>query len=100
MPLDALNRQLREPYFGGRTAGSGPHNDALLVTTADGKTLLHMRTWPMAPERAEVAQQDAGAKGYSGCGHLRLAGGRALLRTGAAAEGLDGPAGSPDPLLA
>ncbi len=64
MPLDALNRQLREPYFGGG-GGQGPYNDALLVTTADGKTLLHMRTWTMAPERADVAQQDAGAKGYS-----------------------------------
>ena len=63
MPLDALNRQLREPYFGAG-GGHGPHNDALLVTTAEGKTLLHMRTWTMAPERAEVAQADAGAKGY------------------------------------
>jgi hypothetical protein len=42
MPLDALNRQLREPYFGGGGA-QGPYNDALLVTTSAGKTLLHMR---------------------------------------------------------
>jgi alpha-glucosidase/alpha-D-xyloside xylohydrolase len=63
MPLDELNRQLREHYFGGGDGG-GPHNDALLVTTADGKMLLHMRTWMMAPERPEVAQTDAGAKGY------------------------------------
>jgi alpha-glucosidase/alpha-D-xyloside xylohydrolase len=63
MPLDALNRQLREQYFGAG-GGHGPHNDALLVTTAEGKMLLHMRTWTMAPERAEVAQADAGAKGY------------------------------------
>jgi alpha-D-xyloside xylohydrolase len=63
MPLDDLNRQLRGQYFG---AGGdhGPHNDALLVMTADGKTLLHMRTWTMAPERAEVEQAEAGAKGY------------------------------------
>ena len=61
MPLDALNRQLREQYFGAGD-GHGLHNDALLVTTAEGKMLLHMRTWTMAPERAEVA--DAGAKGY------------------------------------
>lgn len=46
MPLDALNRQLRDPYFGG---GQGPFNDALLVTTADGKMLLHMSNWSMAP---------------------------------------------------
>jgi len=64
MPLDSLNRQLREAYFGGG-GGQGPYNDALLVTTSAGKALLHMRTWTMAPERAEVAQQDAGAKGYS-----------------------------------
>ena len=70
MPLDALNLQLRHQYFGGgggsgpNDGGRGPHNDALLVTTADGKTLLHMRTWMMAPESAEVAENDAGAKGY------------------------------------
>ena len=64
MPLDALNRQLREPYFGGG-GGQGPYNDALQVTTADGKTLLQMRTWSMSPERADVVLQDAGAKGYS-----------------------------------
>jgi hypothetical protein len=38
--LDTLNRQLREVYFGGG-GGQGPYNDALLVTTADGKMLLH-----------------------------------------------------------
>ena len=64
MPLDALNRQLRDPYFGGG-GGQGPFNDALLVTTADGKMLVDMRNWSMAPERADVAQQDIGAKGYS-----------------------------------
>jgi alpha-D-xyloside xylohydrolase len=62
MPLDALNRHLRDVYFGGG-AGHRPHNDSLLVTTAEGKTLLHMRGWTMAPERPEVAQLDAGAKG-------------------------------------
>jgi alpha-glucosidase/alpha-D-xyloside xylohydrolase len=34
------------------------------MTTADGKTLLHMRTWMMAPESAEVAQADPADKGY------------------------------------
>ena len=65
LPLDALNRQLREQYFGGGD-GHGPHNDALLVTTVDGKMLLHMRTWMMGPERPEVAavDADAGKKGY------------------------------------
>jgi len=64
MPLDALNRQLREIYFGGG-GGQGAYNDALLVTTPSGRTLLHMRTWAMTQERSDVAQQDAGAKGYS-----------------------------------
>jgi len=54
MPLDALNRQLREQYFGGGT-GYAPYNDALLVTTGDGKMLLHMRTWRMEPRSAEGA---------------------------------------------
>lgn len=64
MPLDALNRQLREQYFGGGGTGYAPHNDALLVTTGDGKMLLHMRTWGMAPESAEVARADLADKGY------------------------------------
>ncbi len=99
MPLDALNRQLREVYFGGG-GGQGPYNDALLVTTSAGKTLLHMRTWTMSPERADVAQQDVGAKGYSVAATFDSPCGRALLRAGPAAKGLDGPAGSRDPLLA
>ncbi len=63
MPLDELNRQLREQYFGGGN-GHRPHNDALQVTTADGKMLLRMRNWMMMPESADVAKADAGAKGY------------------------------------
>lgn len=63
MPLDALNSQLRDIYFGGG-GGPRPHNDSLLVTTAEGKTLLHMRSWTMAPERPEVAQIDSGSGGY------------------------------------
>jgi alpha-D-xyloside xylohydrolase len=57
MQLDALNQQLREQYFGGDNRRHRPHNDALEITGADGKTLLHMRTWVMLPERAEVAQE-------------------------------------------
>ena len=64
MPLDDLNSQLRDVYFGGM-GGPGPHHDALRVTTTEGKMLLHMRAWTMAPERPDVAQQDAPAKGYS-----------------------------------
>jgi len=64
MPLDALNRQLREQYFGGEGGAYAPHNDALLVTTGDGKMLLHMRTWRMTPESAQVAQADLADKEY------------------------------------
>ena len=71
MPLDALNLELRQHYFGDggggngpNDGGRGPHNDALLITTTEGKTLLHMRTWKMTPERAEVAATDTGTKGY------------------------------------
>jgi alpha-D-xyloside xylohydrolase len=63
MPLDALNLQLRDPYFGGG-GGHGPNNDALLVSTPEGKTLLQMRTWAMVPESPEVAAADAKAKGH------------------------------------
>jgi len=62
MPLDTLNSQLRDVYFGDG-GGHHPHNDSLLVTTAEGKPLLHMRGWTMAPERLEVAKLDAGTKG-------------------------------------
>ena len=63
MPLDDLNSQLREVYFGGM--GGHPHHDALRVTTTSGKTMLQMRTWMMAPERPDVAQHDLGANSYT-----------------------------------
>ncbi len=62
MPLDALNVQLRGQYFGGGN-GRGPHDDALEVTTANGKTLLYMRSWAMVRNRAS-SEQDSGAAGY------------------------------------
>ena len=63
MPLDALNLELREPYFG---SGENPslHNDALEITTSNGKTLLSMRNWMMSPPRAQAAQTNAGVKTY------------------------------------
>ncbi|MFP5226942.1 MAG: TIM-barrel domain-containing protein [Acidobacteriota bacterium] len=64
MPLDELNRQLRDQYFPETGHHAGPHNDALLVTTADGRMLLHMRTWMMTPEAAEVARTDPSDKGH------------------------------------
>ena len=60
MPLDDLNNQLREHYFGGGGGDwGGPHNDAVLVTTAEGKTLLHMRTWSMFPSQPDPAEPNA-----------------------------------------
>lgn len=70
MPLDPLNLELRHQYFGGgggngpNDGGLGPHQDALLVTAADGRVLLHMRNWTMRPESPEVAAKDVGTKGY------------------------------------
>jgi len=62
--MDAQNLQLRELYFGGGDS-RGPHKDEIWITTAEGKMLLRMGNWTMAPERPEVAQHDAGTKGYS-----------------------------------
>jgi alpha-D-xyloside xylohydrolase len=60
MPLDDINNQLREHYFGGGGGNRlGPHNDAVEVSTADGKTLLHMRTWQMFPSRPDPAEPNA-----------------------------------------
>ncbi|WP_228370721.1 TIM-barrel domain-containing protein [Candidatus Korobacter versatilis] len=62
MPLDELNQQLRDVYFGGG-GDHGPNHDALLVTTPQGKMLLHMRTWIMTPQQ-EGAQAKSGGKTY------------------------------------
>ena len=48
MPLDKLNNDLRNVYFGGG-GGRGPGDDELLLTTASGEEFLHMRSWE-APE--------------------------------------------------
>ncbi len=72
MPLDAINRELREPYFGRGEVGRGPVNDEMLVTTAEGKTLLRMRNWTMAPEDPEREARRR-REGLPGCGHLRFA---------------------------
>lgn len=64
MPLDALNLQLRNRFFPPKANPYAPHSDALSVTTADGKMLLHMRTWAMAPVSAEVAKEAPADHGY------------------------------------
>lgn len=64
MPLDALNLQLRDKFFPPVENPDAPHKDALSVTGPDGNVLLHMRTWTMAPESAEVANEDPAGHGY------------------------------------
>ena len=64
MPLDALNLQLRNRFFPPAENSDAPHHDALSVAAGDGKMLLHMRTWTMAPESMEVAKEDLADHGY------------------------------------
>jgi alpha-glucosidase/alpha-D-xyloside xylohydrolase len=59
MPLDALNQSLRDHYFGGGPYGSGPHDDAISITTASGKPLLTMNSWSMFPNRPEASSGGA-----------------------------------------
>ena len=70
MPGDALNQELDDRYFPQQENPYAPHNDALTVTTTDGKVLLTMRTWTMAPETAEVAREDVGGHGYRVAAHF------------------------------
>ncbi|WP_446742389.1 glycoside hydrolase family 31 protein [Silvibacterium acidisoli] len=52
MPLDQLNEDLRQQYFGGGHH-AGPNFDAISVTTPSGKTLLNMRSWSMNPNKPD-----------------------------------------------
>ena len=62
MPLDALNLQLRDQYFGGGD-GRSPHDDSVEVKTAEGKTLLRMHSWAMVRNRAP-SEQDSSVPDY------------------------------------
>ena len=57
MPLDELNQSLRDIYFGGPHR-NGPHDDTITITTGDGKPLLTMWRWFMAPNHAESQASD------------------------------------------
>jgi alpha-glucosidase/alpha-D-xyloside xylohydrolase len=53
MPLDEINQSLRDHYFG--HGKKGPSDDSILITTASGKMLLHMKLWRMVPNEAGAA---------------------------------------------
>lgn len=54
LPLDKVNNELRDEYFGGGGGGHSMfHSDAIAVTSADGKPLLTMRNWSMYPLHSE-----------------------------------------------
>jgi alpha-D-xyloside xylohydrolase len=59
MPLDALNRSLREQYFGGGSRLYAPYNDTISITTASGKPLLTMWNWSMMPNRPDASSGSA-----------------------------------------
>jgi alpha-D-xyloside xylohydrolase len=49
MPLDSLNQQLRDQYFGGQPNPNAPRQQEIQVETPAAKTLLTLRTWQMTP---------------------------------------------------
>jgi alpha-D-xyloside xylohydrolase len=58
MPLDAINQSLRDHYFPPGNTGTtrfATHDDAMTITTADGKPLLKLARWFMTPNRAQPA---------------------------------------------
>lgn len=58
MPLDELNRSLRNHYFYG-DGGRGTYNDSIFVSNAAGKPLLTMWRWSMVPNEAGAAAGNA-----------------------------------------
>ena len=58
MPLDELNRSLRNHYFYG-DSGRGTYNDSIFVSNTAGKPLLTMWRWSMVPNEAEAAAGNA-----------------------------------------
>ncbi len=53
MPLDRLNQQLRDKVFYGN--GRGPYNDAISISTANGKQLLKLEKWSMVADSQNPA---------------------------------------------
>ena len=61
LPLDGVNRELREHYFGDGGANS-PDGDTISVATAAGKTLVTLRDWRMYPNQPANGQTDLGSR--------------------------------------
>lgn len=64
MPLDDLNRSLRDHYFGRGTKNEP--DDTLSISTTSGQMLLNMRSWAMAPNRPEAAATEAAKQNDAG----------------------------------
>jgi len=58
MPLDDLNRSLRNHYFYGNP-GVGKYNDSIFVSDSAGKPLFTMWRWSMVPNAAEPSGGNA-----------------------------------------
>ncbi len=69
MPLDALNRSLREHYFnsGNPDPRFEPHSNAVAISTPEGKNLLTLERWSMVPNRGHATGAEGNpppAEGY------------------------------------
>ena len=67
IPLDAMNVELRDHYFGGNANHRyEPHKDVLTISTPDGKELLTMDRWSMVPNavREHAPANTAAGDGY------------------------------------
>ncbi len=53
MPLDKVNQDLRDQYFGHGGKRSGFFDDTITVNAADGKQLIELHSWSMIPNPAE-----------------------------------------------
>jgi alpha-glucosidase/alpha-D-xyloside xylohydrolase len=57
LPLDELNLKLRRTYFYDTGNRNHPFHDLIAVQTAEGKPLLTMRGWQMAPNQGGEASR-------------------------------------------
>jgi alpha-D-xyloside xylohydrolase len=53
VPLDKLNLSARKKFFGGDDSYSGSPHDTLSIATPQGKALLALQEWSMAPNSSE-----------------------------------------------